>query len=145
MYVFLNDCLVLIADSSDHVLNASVPSSAITNTSAFVPTLLTNPLFTNVSNRSLELLPGFTNSNYMLGYWRSSHQREEGQWWSVNLQRTAHELDFHHCRKYNRALKTVELRLTILRMLTSPAVLSTSSTLSLLCQRPPLRLLLPQD
>jgi uncharacterized surface protein with fasciclin (FAS1) repeats len=30
-------------------LNASVPSSAITNTSAFVPTLLTNPLFANVT------------------------------------------------------------------------------------------------
>ncbi|KAH4202714.1 hypothetical protein HBH61_056670 [Parastagonospora nodorum] len=32
-----------------HVLNATVPSSAITNTSAFVPTLLTNSAFTNVT------------------------------------------------------------------------------------------------
>ncbi|KAH7380098.1 FAS1 domain-containing protein [Pyrenochaeta sp. MPI-SDFR-AT-0127] len=32
-----------------HVLNGTVPSSAITNTSAFVPSLLTNPQFTNVT------------------------------------------------------------------------------------------------
>lgn len=32
-----------------HVLNGTYPSSAITNMSAFVPTLLTNPLFTNVT------------------------------------------------------------------------------------------------
>lgn len=32
-----------------HVLNGSFPSSEITNTSAFVPTSLTNPLFTNVT------------------------------------------------------------------------------------------------
>jgi uncharacterized surface protein with fasciclin (FAS1) repeats len=32
-----------------HVLNGVVYGSQVTNTSAFVPTLLTNPLFTNVS------------------------------------------------------------------------------------------------
>lgn len=32
-----------------HVLNGSIPASAVTNTSAFVPTLLTNQLFTNVT------------------------------------------------------------------------------------------------
>lgn len=32
-----------------HVLNGSIPASAITNQSAFVPTLLTNQLFTNVT------------------------------------------------------------------------------------------------
>lgn len=32
-----------------HVLNGTYLSSAITNTSTFVPTLLTNPLFTNVT------------------------------------------------------------------------------------------------
>jgi uncharacterized surface protein with fasciclin (FAS1) repeats len=31
-----------------HVLNGTYPASAVTNTSAFIPTLLTNPLFTNV-------------------------------------------------------------------------------------------------
>lgn len=32
-----------------HVLNGTIPSSAITNQSQFVPTLLTNELFTNVT------------------------------------------------------------------------------------------------
>ncbi|KAF2033724.1 Fasciclin-domain-containing protein [Setomelanomma holmii] len=32
-----------------HVLNGTYPASAVTNTSAFIPTLLTNPLFTNVT------------------------------------------------------------------------------------------------
>jgi uncharacterized surface protein with fasciclin (FAS1) repeats len=33
-----------------HVLNGTVYGGQVTNTSAFVPTLLTNPLFTNVSS-----------------------------------------------------------------------------------------------
>ncbi|KAF2133532.1 Fasciclin-domain-containing protein [Dothidotthia symphoricarpi CBS 119687] len=32
-----------------HVLNGSYPASAVTNTSTFIPTYLTNPLFTNVT------------------------------------------------------------------------------------------------
>lgn len=32
-----------------HVLNGTFPASAVTNTRAFIPTLLTNPLFTNVT------------------------------------------------------------------------------------------------
>lgn len=33
-----------------HVLAGSYPASAVTNVSAFIPTLLDNPLFTNVTN-----------------------------------------------------------------------------------------------
>lgn len=36
-----------------HVLNGTVYGSQVTNTSAFVPTLLTNPLFTNVRTTAI--------------------------------------------------------------------------------------------
>jgi uncharacterized surface protein with fasciclin (FAS1) repeats len=49
-----------------HVLNGTFPSSAITNTSAFVPTALTNPLFTNVTGG--QVVEGVTSGDNVVFY-----------------------------------------------------------------------------
>jgi hypothetical protein len=48
------------------VLNGTFPSSAITNTSAFVPTALTNPLFTNVTGG--QVVEGVTSGDNVVFY-----------------------------------------------------------------------------